>query len=83
MINNVFVSEVYFRLDGGFTQRGVHPRMGGGQTRLFRDVRSGVFAHRMSGFPRPAGNATVTAGKHAKAWTPNSAARCPRFSVPP
>src|ERR1041385_1523068 len=28
------------------------------------------------------GNVSVTEGKHAKAWTPNSAARCPRFSVP-
>ena len=31
---------------------------------------------------QPACNASVTAAKHAKAWTPNSAARCPRFSVP-
>src|SRR5439155_13073662 len=27
------------------------------------------------------GEAQVSIGKHAKAWTPNCAARCPRFSV--
>jgi len=48
----------------------------------FRDGTDGVMGVvEYGGLTLKRGNASVTAGKHAKAWTPNSAARCPRFSA--